>query len=183
MSMYKVLLVVILSLISLSAHGQEKFETYTDKKHGFSINYPTSWQIVHMHNYIWTARSELINVKDKFEDMVHIAVHPVHHSEHHQEPFEIAKTYAQKKIATVQKVQGSKILAVNKKLFKEIPGTEISYITKNKAGHEIKCSEIYIMRDKKIWTFIYTASVEDYDHWIPYVDKIWDSFKFTATKK
>ncbi|MDW8345756.1 MAG: hypothetical protein RML94_02275, partial [Bacteroidia bacterium] len=70
-----VLLLVFWLGLLYSTAAQDKFEDYTDDKHGFSLKYPTNWQIIHMHGYIWTARSELMNIKDKFEDMVQISTH------------------------------------------------------------------------------------------------------------
>ncbi len=175
--------IFFLGFLSAFVQAQEKFETYTDEKHNFSVNYPSSWQIIHVHGYVWSARSELTNAKDKFEDLVQIAAHPIHHSEHTLKEFDIANAYARKKLSSIEKIAGSKVLAVEKAVFKDIPAVRIVYLTKNKMGHEVKCSELYAVQNKKIWTFIYTALHDDYDHWMPYVNKIWDSFKFSATKK
>lgn len=177
------LFVLFFYLLPVFVQGQEKFENYTDDKHGFSISYPQSWQVIHVHGYVWSARSELSNVKDKFEDLVQIALHPLHHAEHSMKEFDLANQYARKKISTIEKVPNSKVLSIEKAVFKDLPAVHIVYITKNKMGHDIKCSELYTVHNKKIWTFIYTALREDYDHWMPYVNKIWDSFKFAATKK
>lgn len=172
-------------LVSLPAfiQAQEKFETFTDEKHNFSVNYPSSWQIIHVHSYVWSARSELVNAKDKFEDLVQIASHPLHHTEHSMKEFEVANQYARKKLSSIEKVPGSKMIAIEKAVFKDIPAVRIVYLTKNKTGQEIKCSELYAVQNKKVWTFSYTALQEDYDHWMPYVNKIWDSFRFSVTKK
>lgn len=179
--MKKYLLLVIFLPVFMLA--QDKFEKYTDEKHGFSVSYPASWEIIHVHNYLWSARSELVNIKDKFEDLVQIAAHPIHSSEHNNKEFDIANHYARKKLSTIEKISGSKTIAIEKAVFKDIPAVRIVYLTKHKNGHEIKCSELYVVYDKKIWTFSYTALQEDYDHWMPYINKIWDSFKFNATKK
>ncbi|MDW8347700.1 MAG: PsbP-related protein [Bacteroidia bacterium] len=176
-------ILVIGYILPTSIYGQDKFETYIDQKHGFSINYPANWQIIHVHNYLWSARSELINVKDKFEDIVQIAAHSLHHSEHNMQEAEIANVYAQKKLSSIEKIPGSKAISTEKVMFKDRPAVKIIYITKNKAGHQVKCSELYMVHQRKIWTFSYTALVEDYDHWLPYVNKMWESFKLSATKK
>lgn len=177
------LLILFLLVAPVIMQGQEKFVNYTDEKHHFSISYPESWQTLHIHSYIWSARSELTNTKDKFEDVVQIAEHPIHHSEHTKSEFDIANSYARKKISSLDKVSGSKVLAIEKAVFKDTPAVRIVYLTKNKMNHDIKVSELYVVHDKKIWVFSYTALQEDYDHWLPYVNKIWESFKFTATKK
>jgi len=177
------LFILFLLVIPAFVQGQEKFENYTDEKHNFSVSYPASWQVLHIHGYLWSARSELVNAKDKFEDLVQIAIHPLHHSEHTMREFDVANQYARKKITSIEKVPRSKIIAIEKAVYKDIPAVRIVYITKNKSEHEIKCSELYAVQNKKIWTFSYTALQEDYDHWTPYVNKIWDSFKFSATKK
>lgn len=175
--------ILFVIIIPAFVQAQEKFENYTDEKHSFSVSYPSSWEVIHVHGYVWSARSELTNTKDKFEDLVQIAAHPLHHSELGMKEFDVASQYARKKLNTIEKVSGSKTLAVEKAVFKDIPAVRIVYITKNKNGHEVKCSELYAVHNKKIWTFSYTALQEDYDHWMPYVNKIWDSFKFSATKK
>lgn len=177
------LFVFLLLIVPAFVQGQEKFETYTDEKHHFSVSYPASWQIIHIHNYVWSARSELVNTKDKFEDLVQIAAHPIHHSEHNMKEFDVANQHARKKLSSIEKIPSSKVVAVEKAVFKDIPAVRIVYITKNKTGHDIKCAELYAVYNKKIWTFSYTALQEDYDHWLPYINKVWDSFKFSATKK
>jgi hypothetical protein len=164
-------------------YAQEKFETFSDEKHNFSISYPSSWQIIHVHSYVWSARSELTNAKDKFEDLVQIASHSIHHTEYTMKEFDVANQYARKKLSAIEKISGSKTIAIEKAVFKDIPAVRIVYVTKSKAGHDIKCAELYVVQNKKIWTFSYTALQEDYDHWMPYVNKIWDSFKFSTTKK
>ncbi len=151
-----------------------QFLSYQDQDYDLEINYPEDWQQQQINDFLIPGVifiSPLEDEQDLFQENVSISIESLLEESSLQ-------TYTAESVAEIKRIDPF-VPPPEKTYLGKHESRKITYESKNRRGLEVTRTQIWTVSEGKAYILTYTAEPEQYQNFMPIVERMIESFKLS----